>query len=43
MAYTEVFLTSTFWPDFRERELLEVISEYQKRERRFGMISEQLK
>ncbi|NQU27723.1 MAG: isoprenyl transferase [Candidatus Marinimicrobia bacterium] len=43
MAYTEVFLTATFWPDFRERELLEVISEYQKRERRFGMISEQLK
>jgi len=43
MAYTEIFLTSTFWPDFRERELLEVISEYQKRERRFGMISEQLK
>lgn len=43
MAYTEVFVTPVFWPDFRERELLEAISEYQKRERRFGMVSEQIK
>ncbi|MFH1851009.1 MAG: isoprenyl transferase [Candidatus Neomarinimicrobiota bacterium] len=43
MAYTEVFVTPAYWPDFRERELLEAIGEYQKRERRFGMVSEQLK
>ncbi len=43
MAYTEVYVTPVFWPDFRERELLEAISEYQRRERRFGMVSEQLK
>ena len=43
MAYTEVFVTPVFWPDFRERELLEAIGEYQKRERRFGMVSEQIK
>ncbi len=43
MAYTEVFVTPVFWPDFRERELLEALSEYQKRERRFGMVSEQIK
>lgn len=43
MAYTEVYITPVFWPDFRERELLKALSEYQLRERRFGMVSEQLK
>lgn len=43
MAYTEVYVTPVFWPDFREMELLGAIGEYQRRERRFGMVSEQLK
>lgn len=41
-AYTELFVTDTFWPDFRRRELLQAIWDYQHRERRFGAISEQL-
>ncbi len=42
-AYTEFMVTETYWPDFREQQLLEAIYEYQTRERRYGMISEQLK
>jgi undecaprenyl diphosphate synthase len=30
------------WPDFREEQLIEAISEYQKRERRFGLTSDQV-
>lgn len=41
-AYTELYFTSALWPDFREEDLLEAIAHYQKRERRFGRISEQL-
>ncbi|RMF08306.1 MAG: isoprenyl transferase [Candidatus Neomarinimicrobiota bacterium] len=41
-AYTEFMVTETYWPDFREQQLLEAINEYQNRERRYGMISEQL-
>jgi len=41
-AYTELYFTGALWPDFREEELLEAIAHYQKRERRFGRISEQL-
>jgi len=41
-AYTEFFFTDVLWPDFREEHLLEAISDYQKRERRFGLTSEQL-
>ena len=37
-AYSELYLTDTFWPDFREKQLFEAIIDYQKRERRFGMI-----
>jgi undecaprenyl diphosphate synthase len=40
MAYTEFYFTKTLWPDFREEELLEAIAQFQKRERRFGRISE---
>jgi undecaprenyl diphosphate synthase len=36
-------MTSTYWPDFREKELLEAILDYQKRERRFGKVSEQIR
>ncbi|MES2826564.1 MAG: isoprenyl transferase [Bacteroidota bacterium] len=42
MAYTELYFTDTLWPDFRQENLFEAIVDYQKRERRFGKISEQL-
>ncbi len=42
IAYTELYVTETLWPDFDRRELLKAISDYQSRERRFGMTSEQL-
>ncbi|MBI3185881.1 MAG: di-trans,poly-cis-decaprenylcistransferase [Myxococcales bacterium] len=42
-AYAELYFTETLWPDFRTRELLEAISDYQSRERRFGLTSAQLK
>ncbi len=43
LAYTEIFVTPTFWPDFKEQDFLEAISEYQKRERRYGQVSEQIR
>ena len=42
MAYTEMYFTPTLWPDFRKEHLYEAIIDFQKRERRFGKISEQL-
>lgn len=42
IAYTELYFTETLWPDFRRDDLFEAIVDYQKRERRFGKISEQL-
>ena len=41
-AYAELYFTSTFWPDFRKKDLYEAIINYQQRERRFGKISEQI-
>lgn len=41
-AYTELYFTDVLWPDFRKENLFEAIVDYQKRERRFGKISEQL-
>jgi undecaprenyl diphosphate synthase len=43
MAYTEFFITDILWPDFRKKDLYQAIIAYQKRERRFGKTSEQLK
>lgn len=43
MAYTELYFTDTLWPDFTKEELYKAICNYQTRERRFGMISEQVK
>lgn len=43
LAYTELFITDTLWPDFRKKHLHEILDAYQKRERRFGKISEQAK
>jgi undecaprenyl diphosphate synthase len=42
MAYTEFYFTDLLWPDFGETDLLTAIDEYQRRERRFGMTSEQI-
>lgn len=42
IAYTELFITPTLWPDFRKENLYEAIWSYQQRERRFGKTSEQL-
>ena len=42
IAYTELFMTPTLWPDFRKENLYEAIWSYQQRERRFGKTSEQL-
>ena len=41
-AYTEFYMTDIHWPDFREKELLDSIIDYQMRQRRFGKISEQI-
>ncbi|MFM8551697.1 MAG: isoprenyl transferase [Nitrospiraceae bacterium] len=38
LAYTEMFFTPTLWPDFRRREALLALLDYQKRERRFGQV-----
>ncbi len=42
LAYTELFFTDTFWPDFNAKSLDEAISSYQSRERRFGRTSAQV-
>jgi undecaprenyl diphosphate synthase len=39
IAYSEIYVTDTLWPDFRRRHLLEAVLAYQKRERRYGGIS----
>jgi undecaprenyl diphosphate synthase len=38
IAYSELWITSEFWPDFRKKHLLQAVVDYQKRERRFGNI-----
>lgn len=42
IAYSELYFTEVFWPDFRKQHLYQAILEYQNRERRFGKTSEQL-
>jgi undecaprenyl diphosphate synthase len=42
LAYAEIYITPKFWPDYTREDLYEAIYDYQHRERRFGMISEQL-
>jgi undecaprenyl diphosphate synthase len=39
IAYAEIYVTETFWPDFRRGDLLEAIVAYQKRDRRYGGIA----
>ena len=43
IAYSEIVITSTFWPAFRRRDLFKAILDYQSRERRYGKISRQVK
>lgn len=43
IAYAELYFTDILWPDFKEEDLYEAILSYQKRERRFGKTSEQIK
>jgi len=41
VAYTELYVSPIYWPDFREPQLMEALADYQRRERRFGMTGEQ--
>jgi undecaprenyl diphosphate synthase len=41
-AYTELYFIDILWPDFTEENLIDIIADYQNRERRFGMTSDQL-
>ncbi len=43
LAYSEIYITELNWPEFRRDELYRAITEYQKRERRFGLTSNQIK
>lgn len=40
LAYTEIYVTKKFWPDFRKEDLFEAIVDFQQRERRFGKVLE---
>ncbi len=42
LAYSEFYFTETHWPDFRRNDFFQAILAYQQRERRFGMVSEQI-
>ena len=43
IAYAELYFTKTLWPDFKKEDLEKALSNYKKRERRFGKTSEQIK
>ena len=42
IAYAEIFVSDVLWPEFRCKHLIEAVKDYQRRERRFGLVSEQL-
>jgi len=42
LAYTEMYVTETLWPDFREREYFQALAFFQQRQRRFGRTAAQL-
>ncbi len=42
LAYTEIHIARCYWPEFRRSHLYDAIRDYQRRERRFGLVSEQL-
>ncbi len=41
IAYTELWVTRTLWPDFRRRDLFEAVVEYQQRDRRYGGVKQE--
>jgi undecaprenyl diphosphate synthase len=41
-AYSEIYFTNTYWPDFHRSQLYDAIREFQSRERRFGLTTEQI-
>lgn len=41
LAYSEFIFTKTYWPDFKEKELIECLKEFESRDRRFGKITEE--
>ncbi|MEX1139436.1 MAG: isoprenyl transferase [Bacteroidota bacterium] len=43
LAYSELVISEEYWPSFRRKNLYAAIAEFQKRERRFGMVSEQIR
>jgi undecaprenyl diphosphate synthase len=43
IAYAELYFTPILWPDFRKKDLFEAVQDFQRRERRFGKTSEQVK
>jgi undecaprenyl diphosphate synthase len=43
LAYTEIYVTATLWPDFKKEEFIRALLSYQNRERRFGLTSEQIR
>jgi undecaprenyl diphosphate synthase len=42
LAYSEFYISDVYWPEFRRKDLYDAIRSYQERERRFGMVSEQV-
>lgn len=42
LAYTEIYITDTLWPEFRKEDLYQALETFQQRERRFGKTSEQI-
>ena len=42
LAYAELYFTNTLWPNFRKKDLIEALMDYQSRERRFGKTSHQI-
>ena len=42
LAYAELYFTNTLWPNFRKKDLIEALLDYQSRERRFGKTSQQI-
>ena len=43
LAYTEIYVTKTLWPDFKKKHLIRALINYQNRERRFGLTSDQIR
>jgi undecaprenyl diphosphate synthase len=42
IAYTEIFVTSTYWPDFSKDDFVDAVLQYEGRQRRFGLTGEQV-